>query len=356
MKKVIFILCLLVIAISGYNQTGKKQENFGNIYERLFDAIGKNDTKTFDILLADIPNIDSLVYISDSTHSMGYTLLGYACRHNRCGFVDKLLKQKADVNRGQENEYYAYDALFLAIAAFDECIVELLLAAGANPNVIYNEYGTTLLTFSAQYEQCNLISKMLIDKGADINGAGDLGFEGEAIYPLFEALYNNNLEMARYLIEKGCQLNIYTINELTPLDWAQENNKEMAEFILQYLEKNYSYHVNENWLGSYEYETSPFTDGLMTIPRVYTLEIMPDSCVFSGIGHQLYFVEKCTIEETAPDVLIISFYQLLDGRSSHYKESYTLKLLRNKNKYYFNSPYIFKDEESNIDVEVVRIN
>jgi hypothetical protein len=114
--------------------------------------------------------------------------------------------------------------------------------------------------------------------------------------------------------------------------------------------------VDESWFGRYSYETHPYTDGLMTISQLYILEIIPDSCVFSGIGFQLYFVEQCTVEETAPDMLTVRFYSLIEGDSSHNVEPYVVKLFRREDKYYFNSPVIFSDTENkfNCDLEVIR--
>ncbi len=347
MKTKIFLILALTLCMAAC-KTGSEK-----IYERLFEAIEKNDAKTFDRLVKQLPDIDSLV-MADSTAEVRYTPLGYACLHGRCDFVEKLLDRKASIIRGEEFEYYAYDPLYMAIEADNECIVKLLLARGADPNVIYNEYGETPLTFSVQSEQTNRISEMLIDNGANIDGAGDLGFDDEPKYPIFIAMQNNNAEMVRYLIEKGCRLDIGNA-EGTPLSRAQENgDKELEALIVKHLKKNYRYRVDENWYGDYEYETSPYTDGTTAISRVYTLEITPDSCVFSGIGFQLYFIEKCTIDEINPDVLVARFYSLIDGESTHYTEPYAVKLSRKGDQYYLNSPFMFGDTGNNTDIKAVK--
>lgn len=351
--KILLVAFLTIGLVACKNNSKQNQVDQEKIYERLFEAIDNGDVKTFDLLVEHLPNIDSLIVL-DSIAEVSYTPLGYACYNKRCDFAEKLIKQNADINRGREDQIFAYDALYLGIESGSECIVKLLLNKSADPNVIYNEYGETPLSLSIRTGKSNQIAKMLIEKGANINGAGDLGFEVEdKIYPLFTAIENDNAEMAYYLIEKACQLDIYH-SEGTPLSIIQEKgDKELEALILKQLKKNYKYHIDESWYGDYGYETPAVSnnDGMTSMQQAYTLEIMPDSCVFSGIGFQLYFIEKCTVEETTPNELTVRFYNLTEGESVHYKEPYVVKLIRKDNKYYFNSPVIFGDKSNNVDLE-----
>ena len=118
--------------------------------------------------------------------------------------------------------------------------------------------------------------------------------------------------------------------------------------------------VDESWFGVYSYVTPPFTSNSgFTLSYSYCLEIMPDSCIFTGIGIQLYFILRCSVKETAPDVLTVSFHSLIDGGGFYFSKPDFLKLYRRDGKYYFNSPYIEYVDDNlnstfNIDIEVVR--
>ena len=370
MKVKIFLIAVLVIGLSACGNSPKKAAQNASserekIYELLFEAIKNDDAKTFDRLLEQVPNIDSLLYNDpheEESSDIGLTLLGYACKNGRCDFAKKLIDRKADINKGQEDEYGVYDALWIAIVSQSECIVKLLLDKGADPNVIYGEYGMTSLILSSKKTNDN-ITKMLIDKGAKIDGAGDLGFDAEPQYPLMAAIAEINTEMAKYLIEKGCKLNI-VVDDQTPLELATAlENTELVNFINEYLRKNYRLKVDKSWYGRYTYTIKESEADNVTLtdeitlkmePDSYTLEITPDSCVFSGFGYQLYFVEKCTIDQDGEDAITVRFYQLTDGSSWHARADYVAKLSRKNGKYYLNSPVLGDEAINDTDLEVAR--
>ena len=101
-------------------------------------------------------------------------------------------------------------------------------------------------------------------------------------------------------------------------------------------------------MGVYTFESpNYFSDGNLTLREaIYTLAIMPDSCVFTAMGVQLYYVEKCTVEETKPNTLFVRSYSLIDGhRYDSETNNHLITLLRKGNKYYF----VFGEHEQEVE-------
>jgi hypothetical protein len=192
-------------------------------------------------------------------------------------------------------------------------------------------------------------------QGFDHTGAGDINCEENINYWISELIKDKNVKKARYLIEKAYELKADYLESETPLplEFARElENKEMEKLVLEYLKKNYKYKVDKSWLGKYTYVTPEMEGGQMMVPSSYELLITPDSCVFSGNGFQLYFVDKCTVKEENSNVLTVRLYYIVDGMfQNYYKSPYRVKLFRKNGKYYFNSPVIDVGGKANVDVE-----
>lgn len=110
----------------------------------------------------------------------------------------------------------------------------------------------------------------------------------------------------------------------------------------------------EEWLGIYEYTSPEYTDGLITLSQNYTITVTRDTCLFEGIGYQLYFIDLCTVEMNA-DTMIFHYVRTLDGNSYQDIESYWGKLFKKGDAYYINSPVIFnEDGQNHVDLEVNR--
>jgi ankyrin repeat protein len=68
------------------------------------------------------------------------------------------------------------------------------------------------------------ISKLLISKGADVNGKQQGGFT-----PLHEAAQNGNLRIATLLLNSGAKLNIKNEDGKTPLDLTKIGEREAGK-------------------------------------------------------------------------------------------------------------------------------
>ena len=101
--------------------------------------------------------------------------------------------------------------------------------------------------------------------------------------------------------------------------------------------------IDDSWYGKYECYISNVT---------YTLDIKSDGCIFTGDGLQTYFVENCTVKKIAHDMLLVRFHSRLDGFSINEQKPYVIKLFQKDYSYYFNSPSIFGEENTNTNVFV----
>ena len=101
--------------------------------------------------------------------------------------------------------------------------------------------------------------------------------------------------------------------------------------------------IDESWYGRYECYISSVS---------YTFDIMSDACIFTGDGLQTHFVENCTVEKIAHDMLLVRFHSRIDGFSINEQLPYVIKLFRKDDRYYFNSPRIFGEENTDTHVYV----
>lgn len=344
----LFFHCSLFIACK--NNSGEVTTGQTDIYELMRKAIHDNDTKTFDSLMGYIPVIDSLIPMEDE--DLTYTLLGYAIKNNNYEFTGKLIDAKADLGKAYETLYFLRGALYLAIECKSDSIVDLLLEKGADPNERYDENGTTALLLSCSDSGCNNISKLLITHGAYINGLAEKDSSWVNIpnvYLLFVAIKSCNLEIAEYLIGKGCRL---SLGEVSALELAEnECHGELIDFINQYMLDNYHLKVDESWYGEYGY-TSDAEGEDWRNQHIFAITIRPDTCIFQGEGYQLYFKDLCTVENARKDTIELYYYYTLDGTSTNNREPYLGILFRKDGKYYLNSSALRDEAINNTDVEI----
>ena len=248
MRKIAIILCAFAL-IEGScgqgntaKQTEEKESNLGyqteerdknqDIYALLIKSIETDDQNTFDEFITQIPNLDSLIQVSETDNF--YSLLGYACKYKRCHLAEKLINLKAGVEIGESDEYLVFDALSVAVESQDLYLVKLLLNKGANPNRLNSEEGFTVLSLSCRLNNYD-IAKLLIENGAKVDGVGDTGFD-YIHYPLLHAVESNNIELVQLLIENNCKIDVRNKQDETPFTIAEHNkNQQMTNLLLENL-------------------------------------------------------------------------------------------------------------------------
>lgn len=350
-------ICLLMIACknkasekSTLAETGSEQQD---VYLSMKKAIYTNDTAKFDSLLQCIPVIDSL--LPEKEADLSYTLLGHAIKSNNLDFIQKLIDAKADISQAYETLYNTRDALYLSLECKSDSVVKLLLENGADPNKIYDENGTSILLLSCSDRECNDISKLLLAHGANINGLAekDSSWVNSAYtYPLYVAIKNCNFEMAEYLIVNGCSL---SFGDESAVDIARSDNlHELADFIDQYILEQYQLaEVDESWYGTYGYTINADEEDWRS-QHTFAITIRPDSCIFEGVGYQLFFQDLCTIKNESQDTIQLYYYYTLDGSNFNSRDPYLGMLFRKDDKYYLNSSALCNEAVNGKDVELKR--
>ncbi|MDR1761754.1 MAG: ankyrin repeat domain-containing protein [Bacteroidales bacterium] len=200
-----------------------------DVYSQLIEAIKTNDQSSFDTLIKQIPVIDSLVQINENENY--YSLLGYACKYRCYDFAQKLINLKADVEIGKADDYLVFDALSVAVQSEDLHLVKLLLDNGANPNRMNSEEGFTVLSLSCILNNYD-ITKLLIEKGAKVDGLGYTEGTDYVHYPLLDAVESNNIKLVQLLIDNNCKIDIQDKQGNTPFSIAKHNNNQQIYDLL----------------------------------------------------------------------------------------------------------------------------
>ena len=178
----------------------------------LYAAISKNDPEKVRVLLDNgaIVNVKAPYY---------GTPLHYAVFKKNPDIVRLLIDRGADVNAMAEckdiarivagGAYWVKGEIFPLHALFgdwktqpveEEVIMKMLIDNGADVNARESSHGFSPLHSAAINEKLSLV-KMLVERGADVNARGK-GEESEYT-PLSWALINSNYEMVEYLRTHG---------------------------------------------------------------------------------------------------------------------------------------------------------
>lgn len=160
----------------------------------------------------------------NSTRNRGMTPLHLAAQGGHREIVNLLLDNGADIN------FYtpaSETPLHCAIRCNHSEIVELLMDSGAD-TATSGGFGTPLCL--AVFKNNQEIVELLVRKGADVNETGKRGF-----YPLHFAAGDGYVEVARFLLANGAQVNTHdNFNGKTPLHLSvSKNNLEMAELLIR---------------------------------------------------------------------------------------------------------------------------
>ena len=158
----------------------------------------------------------------------GSTVLYHAVLSNNKKMAEFLIENGADVNLTEER---GVTLLMMAInGRVDKEIIRLLLEKGANPNAQVPQSGNALL-IAITNEDTDAV-KLLLDYGADPNTMAPQPL-------LFAALFKNNFEITKLLLENSANPNMrfedIEKGNPTPLIHASgANQKDIAQLLLQY--------------------------------------------------------------------------------------------------------------------------
>lgn len=176
----------------------------------------------------------------DTIRNVTYQLypLGVACRDNDMATIKRLLAGKEEP-MAMGNDYYDFDILYTAIYFNKEDVLKYALTRykDINNRLYSDEYGLTLLTYACKLSNVKL-ARILLEHGIDVNGYQN-PYDTYKVYPVMEAISNNNIELVELLLEYHADLDIKDSNGNTPLALAKEiGAKEVEDLLLQWMKQH----------------------------------------------------------------------------------------------------------------------
>ena len=156
-----------------------------------FSAAVNGDVATFQNELALGRDKDTI------TMHQKRTAMWHAASNGHLEFVQMLVEKGADMEMVDSR---GWSPLMAAFSCFHEEVARYLLEQGANIDRTDN-YGCTLLWNGARWGDLELV-QMLVEHGADMEKANS-DQEDEGRSPLMIACRNNDVDLARYLLEVG---------------------------------------------------------------------------------------------------------------------------------------------------------
>jgi len=154
--------------------------------------------------------------------------LHYAVRANQGEIVRILLELGADPNAHDKSSISGASPLYYAILKRNEELAGLLLDRGAH---VYEQNDAGNLLVLASSRNLAALAKKLAETGKfDLNQKA----RNNSMSALHYAAKAGNLELARYLIEKGANVNLYGEANKTSLHIAcEKNDMAMAQMLLE---------------------------------------------------------------------------------------------------------------------------
>ncbi len=175
----------------------------------------------------------------DTIRDVTYQLypLGVACCNNDMATIKRLLAEK-DEPMAMGNDFYEFDIFYTAIYFDKEDVLEYALTRyeDINNRIYSDEYGLTLLTYACKLSNIKL-ARILLEHGINVNGYQS-PYDTYKVYPIMEAIANNNIELVKLLLEYHADLDIKDSNGNTPLALAKEMDaKEIKDLLLQWMKQ-----------------------------------------------------------------------------------------------------------------------
>lgn len=160
------------------------------------------------------------------------SLLSTACNNNSIEMVGLLLANGADVNLEGRGGYTPL--MWASESAKSTEIMELLLAEGANVDPIAQDGVNALIkaVFGALSGSGSLDAvKLLIDQGMDVNYAIEAG-DANGYTAIMFAVRWGNMDVTKFLISVGADVNIESDENISPLSIAaEEGYSEIIELL-----------------------------------------------------------------------------------------------------------------------------
>ena len=99
------------------------------------------------------------------------------------------------------NDCYEFDILYTAIYFDKEDVLKYALTRykDINDRVYSDEYGLTLLTYACKLSNVKL-AHILLEHDINVNGCQS-PYDTYKVYPIMEAIANNNIELVKLLLE-----------------------------------------------------------------------------------------------------------------------------------------------------------
>ncbi|WP_341356781.1 ankyrin repeat domain-containing protein [Rossellomorea sp. y25] len=166
----------------------------------------------------------------------------FAAKNGHLDIVKSLLEHGANVDARDSK---GNNALMIAIQNNQLNIIETLLETQLNINSI-NENSYTALHFAMKSPAALSITKVLIDKGADISLKCR---SGES--PLFKACHLGNIEVVRYLVKVGASVNDVN-SDGDNIIIASCNNINCLRFLLSFQNFDVNYRNNDGYTALME--------------------------------------------------------------------------------------------------------
>jgi ankyrin repeat protein len=150
---------------------------------------------------------------NNCTNDCGWTPLGGACFHGKFEVVDLLLEHGANPNK---LDFFGRNCLLLASVLKNERILAKFLDCGADINMKANVSNVTPLALACLLGEVDTC-KLLLERGA--NPCGHSPSE-TGTSPLLAAVYSQNLELVKLLINHNAHVDTVSSSLFTPLHMA----------------------------------------------------------------------------------------------------------------------------------------